>query len=267
MNINSILEMAEKYAWEYGPKILVAAIIYFVGSFFIKKISIIFKSILVTNKIDASLSKFFGSAVDIGLKIVLFLIIAGSLGFETTSFIAIFSALTLAIGFALQGSLGNFASGVLILLFKPYKLGDLITVDDKSGVVDEIQIFNTILITSQGKKIIIPNGKITEGPIENITSDEAVRVDILIDVMDNTDFQKLKPIIQSITDAFENKLSDKSYHLAIIGFPKDAMTLEIGCWTTGEHYWKAYYYLFETVKEKFDQHNIVLSKEDHDDED
>lgn len=262
MNLNEILAIASKYFWEYGPKILIALVIYLVGSYIIKKVSRLFRQVLSRNSIDPSLSKFFASVVDIGLKVILLLVVAGRLGFETTSFIALFSALTLAIGFALQGSLGNFASGVLILLFKPYKIGDLITVDEKSGVVDEIQIFNTILSTAQGKKIIIPNGKVTEGPIENISSTEVVRVDVVIDVKDNTQLSKLKPIIEEVIQKYPAKIKDKPIHLKIIGFPRDAMSVEIGCWVEGSAYWDTFYYLNEAIKEAFDAHSIEFAKED-----
>src|SRR5690349_15527634 len=155
------------FAWNYGPKVLVAIAIFVIGWWVIRRLTEGFDHFLRARKVDAGLRPFFTSLTDTALKVVLIFMVANTIGIETTSFIAIFSAIAFSVGLALQGSLGNFASGVLILLFKPFKVGDMLTVVGLTGKVTEIQIFSTILRTPSGKKIIIPNGKMTQEAIQN----------------------------------------------------------------------------------------------------
>lgn len=265
MDVNSYLEKSIQFALQYGPNIVLSLVILIGGLWFIKRISTTFSSLLKARNVDESLRPFFASMVDIGLKVVLLLVVAGRLGFETTSFIAIFSALAFAIGLALQGSLGNFASGVLILLFRPYKVGDVISVADKSGRVDEIQIFNTILSTPSGKKIIIPNGKVTEGPIENVVAGGEVRSEVKIDVLDTTSIALLRPVCAEVVRKCPFALAGREPFVEIEGFPRDAISVVVGCWTTGEHFWDTFYYLNEELKKAFDTVGIVLAKEGRED--
>jgi len=155
MEVNSYIDQLTLLAWQYGPKVLSALAILVIGFWVIRKFSQGFNAFMRARKIDDSLRPFFGTLIDTAMKVVLLLVVASTVGIGTTSFIAIFSAIAFAVGLALQGSLGNFASGVLILLFRPYKVGDHLWVADKTGRVTEIQIFNTVLTTPQGKKIII----------------------------------------------------------------------------------------------------------------
>jgi small conductance mechanosensitive channel len=253
------------FAWDYGPNIVLSIALLVGGLWAIKRISTGFDQLLKARKIDESLRPFFASMVDVAMKVVLLLIVAGRMGFETTSFIAVFSALAFAIGLALQGSLGNFASGVLILLFRPYKVGDFITVAGLTGKVVEIQIFNTILTTPQGKKIIFPNGKMTEGAIENIGEHAEVRADIVIYLKDNTSLNLVRAVVEDVVKKCPHALPNKPAFVQIAGFPKDAMQVEIGCWTTGEHQLDTFYYLNEELKKAFDVVGIELSKKDEDD--
>jgi small conductance mechanosensitive channel len=249
-------------AWTYGPNALIAAALLIGGLWAIRRITRIFDLFLRQRNVDESLRPFFASLVDVGLKVVLLIVVAGRIGLETTSFIAVFSAIAFSVGLALQGSLGNFASGVLILLFRPYKVGDLLTVADKTGVVLEIQIFNTILRTPQNKRIIIPNGKMTEGPIENVAEKAEVRVDVRMDVQDDTPIQLLRSVSENVLRHCPYALDHKDPFVKIAGFGRDAMTAEIGCWVNGEHYVETGYYLYEELKKAFDAVGIIMAKED-----
>ncbi|MEY3240854.1 MAG: hypothetical protein RIR11_2292 [Bacteroidota bacterium] len=260
MDVQYYMQYATDLAWNYGPNLVIAITLLVGGMWAIKRVSNGFAQFMKARKIDPSLQPFFTSFVDIGMKVALLLVVAGRLGFETTSFIAIFSALAFAIGLALQGSLGNFASGVLILLFKPYKIGDIVAVEDKMGKVAEIQIFHTIIITPQGKKVIMPNGKMTEGAIENIQSDAEVRADVEILVRDTTPITMLRLAAQNAVVQCPKRLADKAPFVEIGGFGHENMKVITGCWTTGEHYWDTYYLLHELVKNELDKAGIALAR-------
>ena len=260
MDIQYYMQYATDFAWNYGPNFVIAIFLLVAGMWLIKRVSTGFAQFMKARKVDPSLRPFFASFADIGMKVTLLLVVAGRLGFETTSFIAIFSALAFAIGLALQGSLGNFASGVLILLFKPYKIGDIVAVEDKMGKVDEIQIFHTIIITPQGKKVIMPNGKMTEGAIENIQSDADVRADVEILLRDTTPITMLRLAAQNAVVQCPNRLTNKAPFVEISGFGHENMKVIVGCWTIGEHYWDTYYLLHELVKNELDKAGIALAR-------
>ena len=247
------------FAWNYGPNVIIAILIFIGGLWLIQRLSNIFARFLKIRKIDPSLQSFFISAADVVMKVVLLLIVAGRLGIETTSFIAVFSAVAFAVGLALQGSLGNFASGVLILLFRPYKLGDIVTVGDKMGVVSEIQIFNTVLITPQGKKLIIPNSKVTEGAIENMQMDAEIRADIKAKVKDTTALDALRIAGKNAIVLCPHRLKDKELFVEISHFIDDSMEVTIGCWTHGAHFWETYYALHQYFKIELDKADIHLA--------
>jgi small conductance mechanosensitive channel len=230
MEEGKYLQYAMDFLWNYGPNIVIALAMLVGGLWVIRRISNIFASFLKARKVDQSLQPFFSSLADVGMKVALLLMVAGRLNIETTSFIAIFSAIAFAIGFALQGSLGNFASGVLILLFRPYKIGDIITIAGSMGEVQEIQIFNTILATPQGKRIIIPNGKMTEGAIENIESGKDVRVDVRVSVKDKTDMATLKKAATAAVLQCPGRLEDRLPFIAIDGFEDDGYRRLLDQW-------------------------------------
>lgn len=262
MEEKTYLDQALDFAWNYGPNLLFAIAILLVGLWLIRRISSGFEAFLRGQNVDASLRPFFASLADVGMKVVLLLIVAGRLGIETTSFIAIFSAIAFAVGLALQGSLGNFASGVLILLFRPYKVGDQIRASDKEGDVAEIQIFNTVLLTPQGKRIIIPNGKMTEGAIERICKNDEVRRDVAIAVKAETSLALLRPVAEDVARRCPFGLPGREPFVQITGFPGDGMLVEVGCWTTGAQYDNAFYFLNEELKKAFDAVGIELAKRD-----
>ncbi|MEZ4920615.1 MAG: mechanosensitive ion channel family protein [Saprospiraceae bacterium] len=266
MEEKTYLDKAMDMAWNYGPKIVLASLLLIGGLWLIRKITTGFSLVLKGRNIDESLRPFFTSMVDVAMKVALIMVVANVIGLETTSFIAIFSAIAFSIGFALQGSLGNFASGVLILLFRPYKVGDFIEIDDKMGFVKEIQIFNTILETPQRKRIIIPNGNLTEDAITNITETGEIRVDVIIHVKDFTPIPTLRLAAAEAVEVCPYRIPDTAPFVEISGFPRDAMQVEIGCWTTGENYWPTFYFLHESTKNALDKHGIQLAEEDRDDD-
>ncbi len=249
------------FAWLYGPSVLMALALLIVGMWVIKRLIRGFDSFLHKRKMDDSLRPFFISLTDVGLKVVLLLVVASMVGLETTSFIAIFSALAFSVGLALQGSLGNFASGVLILLFRPYKVGDLLTVNGLTGHVAEIQIFSTILLTQHGKRIIIPNGKMTEGAIENMGHDTPVQAQISLLVDAETSLQTLRQIAAEVAGRCKHTLSDHPSTVQLSGMNRDDIKIDVGCWTSGQHYNETMDFLYEELKKAFDANGIKLAKE------
>jgi small conductance mechanosensitive channel len=262
MDTNAYINYAFDTIKLYGPNILISLAILAIGLWVIRRIIKAFQVFLIARQVDESLRPFFVALTDIAMKITLILVVAGRLGLETTSFIAVFSAGIFAIGLALQGSLGNFASGILLLMFRHVKTGDWVVLDGKMGFVHEIQIFNTILVTPQGKYIIIPNRKMTEGILENMTMEGEVRADAIIHVKDNTSIPTLRDAAEAAIKHCPYRSQNKPAVVEIQGFPKDSIEVVIGCWTTGQHYWETFYFLHERVKYEFDIVGIKLAKED-----
>jgi small conductance mechanosensitive channel len=260
MEVNSYIDQLTQLAWQYGPKVLSALIILIVGFWVIRKASQGFDAFLRARKVDESLRPFFGTLIDTGMKVVLLLVVASTVGIQTTSFIAVFSAVAFAVGLALQGSLGNFASGVLILLFRPYKVGDHIAVADKTGKVTEIQIFNTILSTPQGKKIIIPNSKMTEGAIENIAEGSDVQADIFLLVDADTPIDILRASAATLTKNCPHTIRDRPAKVVVNALSRDDMKVTMEFWTRGENYDDAVAWLYEAVKEEFEVRGVKLAK-------
>jgi small conductance mechanosensitive channel len=166
-NFSLLAATAKAWLIQYGPNFIAAILVLFVGMFIINRLAKLVAKSLTVNDVDSSLRSFLSSIVSVGLKVLLLITVAGMIGIQTTSFVAIIGALGLAVGLALQGSLANFAGGVLVLVFKPFKTGDFIEAGGKAGVVKEIQIFNTILLTDDHKTIILANGAVSNGTIVN----------------------------------------------------------------------------------------------------
>lgn len=246
---------------DYGPKVLMALLLLFVGLWVIGRITASFRAMLKKKQVDDSLRPFLSSLVDVGLKVALLLMVAAQVGIETTSFIAIFSAVAFAVGLALQGSLGNFASGVLILLFRPYRVGDLLSVQGEFGCVTEIQIFNTILTTDHNKKIIIPNSKMTDGAIVNIEQGEQVLTEVTLLLALDTNLAAVREAAEAAAVKCPWRLHDRPAEIAVVGISRDDMKVDIAWWTTGEHYIATMDYMHEGLLQEFAERNIQLAKE------
>jgi small conductance mechanosensitive channel len=216
---------------------------------------------LRSKKVDPSLRPFFTSLSDTGLKAILILMVASTVGIETTSFIAVFSAVAFSIGLALQGSLGNFASGVLILLFRPFRVGDLLSVSDKTGKVSEIQVFSTVLMTSSGKKIIIPNGKMMEGPIENIADGSDVQAEVSLLLNSKTPLDWLRATVDEVAARCPYNSGFGPAAVQISGMNREDMKVQIAVWTKGETYEETLHFLYEELKKAFEVAGIELAKE------
>mgnify|MGYP001577085058 CR=1 FL=1 len=247
---------------EFTPKILVALAILFIGSFVIGLAVKASKKLMKVGGLDETLQKFLGNLVNWALKILLIITVMSKLGVETTSFAAIIASAGLAIGLALQGSLGNFAGGVLIMIFKPFKIGDLIEAQGEIGVVKEIEIFTTKLIGLSNKVIIIPNGSLSNGNIINYSQQGTRRVDLTIGVSYEAD------IILNILTSHPKVLKDPAPNVTVSELADSSVNFAVRPWSKTEHYWDVYFEVTEAVKLELDKagidipypHQVIIKK-------
>lgn len=258
MNIDSILEKLIDFASVYGIKIIGAILIWVVGSWMIKKVMKGLKKIMSKRDYDESLQKFLLNLVNWSLKILLAVVILGKLGVETTSFAAILAAAGLAIGMALQGSLGNFAGGVLMMIFKPIKIGDLIEAQGEIGVVKEIEIFTTKLVGLSNKEIIIPNGSLSNGNIINYTTEGTRRVDLVFGVGYDSDIKQTKDVLMNVLTSHSKVLKDPAPTVNVMELADSSVNFAVRPWCNVEDYWDVYFDITENVKIALDTAGIEI---------
>jgi small conductance mechanosensitive channel len=257
-NFYTYLDDIIKLSIEYAPKLLLALATLTIGFWLIKKIVSATTKLLSAKQVEISLVKFLDSLLNATLKILLLISVASMVGIATTSFVAILGAAGLAIGLALQGSLANFASGVLILFFKPYKVGDFIEGGGIKGSVDEIQIFNTILKTPDNKTIIIPNSQITSGSITNYSAEDTRRVDMTFGIGYNDDIDKAKGILHKLIEEDDRVLKEPQPLIVVSELADSSVNFSVRPWTKKEDYWGLYFDMQEKVKKAFDAENISI---------
>lgn len=242
----------------YAPKVVGALLTLFIGLWLANWLTRQVRRILFKRGFDESVLPFIASIISVGLKVMVLLSVAGMFGIETTSFIAIFSALAFAIGLALQGSLGHFASGVLILVFKPYKVGDLVTINGITGNVEEIQVFNTLLLTPDNRRVIIPNGVVTSGVITNNTSPGKIRVDMTFGVSYGDDIDKTRKIIQEVADGCPLVLKAPAVDIFVSEHGASSVNFAVRPWCKSEDFWNVYFYMHEHLKKAFDKGGVSI---------
>lgn len=235
----------------YAPKVVLALLTLIVGFWIANKMGGLLKKMLRQKHVDETIIPFLASLVTVLLKVLVVISVASMFGVETTSFVALIGGAGLAVGLALQGSLSHFASGVMLLIFKPYKIGDLITVNGFTGNVEEIQIFNTILKTLDNKKIIIPNGSVTSGAITNISGQGTIRVDMQYSVAGSESIDKVRSVIQSVADTCPMALKEPTIDILVNSQEIGITKFDVRPWCKSEHYWDVYYYMQENIKRQF----------------
>ncbi|UKJ09299.1 mechanosensitive ion channel family protein [Solitalea lacus] len=240
----------------FGPKLLGALVVFIIGLYLANMVARLVSKALSRRRIDISLQSFLGSLVSVGLKILLLISVAGMLGIQTTSFVAVIGALGLAVGLALQGSLANFAGGVLILVFKPFKVGDLIESGGQTGHVQEIQIFNTILLTPENKTVILANGGVSNSTIINYSRHGNLRVDITMAVAPDNDIEKVRRVALQAIDANRFVLKEPAPSVNVIKVGDGMITLAIRPYATPVDYWDAFFTVQEDVKNAWDKNNV-----------
>jgi small conductance mechanosensitive channel len=257
-NVQVYTEEAIKLAIEYLPKVALAIITLIIGFSIIKTIVNTLAKTLVKKEVDASLVPFLKSIINALLKVALIIAVASMVGIETTSFIAILGAMGLAIGLALQGSLSNFAGGVIILLLKPFRVGDVITAQGFTATVYEIQIFHTILKTADKKTVILPNGPLANSPITNITLEPVRRVDFTFGIGYNDDIDKAKAIIKQLIAADTRILKDPAPFVAVAELADSSVNFVVRVWANGADFWAVNFDMIENVKKTFDKEGVSI---------
>ncbi|KZY34697.1 mechanosensitive ion channel protein [Alcanivorax sp. HI0083] len=258
--IQPYLDKAIELSMAYLPKVVLAMVTLVVGFWIIKRVIKGMNRVLGHKAVDDTLQKFMTSFIDVLLKILLLVAVAGMVGVETTSFIAMLGAIGLAVGLALQGSLGNFAGGVLILFFKPYRLGDIVEAQGYTGRVWDIQIFNTILITYDNQRIVIPNGLMSNGCIKNIFVEPQRRVDIEFGISYGDSIEQARAAIQTVIDNDDRILSGDKFdpNIFVSAHADSSINMLTRVWVNSEDYWPVYFGLFEQVKYAFDKAGITI---------
>ncbi len=251
-------ELIQGAVIEYAPKILTALAILIVGLFVIKFIVKAAVGIMKKRSIDITLQKFLGNLIGWALKILLFITVIAKLGVETASFAAIIAAAGLAVGMALQGSLGNFAGGVLIMIFKPFKIGDLVEAQGEIGVVKEIEIFTTKLTGLSNREIIIPNGTLSNGNIINYTTEGTRRVDLVIGVSYDADIKETKDVLMNVLTSHPKVLKDPKPAVTVLELADSSVNFAVRPWCNTEHYWDVYFEVTENVKIALDKAGIEI---------
>jgi len=245
-------------AKEFGPKLLTAVLIFLIGSWVIKKIVGAGRKMMSKSKYDESLQRFLLNLISWALKAFLVIVVISQLGVDITTFAAVIAAAGLAIGFALQGSLANFAGGVLIMIFKPYRLGDLIEAQDSLGVVKEIEIFTTKLVTLDNKLAIIPNGVMANGKILNYTAEGKIRVDITIGVGYDEDIKRTKDVLLEVLTSNPKVLQDPAPSVNVSELADSSVNFAVRPFCKPEDYWDVYFGTIENCKLALDKAGIEI---------
>lgn len=226
---------------QYGPKVLMALLVLWVGTMIVRVIARVLDKVLDRRGVEPTLKRFLHSLVTISLRILVFITAIQMMGVATTSFVAIIGAAGLAVGLALQGTLANFAGGTLILLFKPYKVGDLIEAQGILGNVKEIQIFTTVLLTPENKTAIIPNGAMANGNIINYSSDGKMRVDLTFGVSYGEPLDKVRKVLEDVMAADPLALQDPAPSITVSKLNLEGIELAVRPWCDPKDYWTVYF--------------------------
>ena len=253
-----LLESGMDLLVQYGPKLLAAIVIFYIGKFAAKWIKHIVTRLMDKADVDPLIVGFASNMVYIGTMIFVVIAVLGQLGIHTTSFIAILGAAGLAIGLALKGSLANFASGFLLIIFRPFKVGDFIEAAGVTGKVQVIQIFTTTLLTPDNKTIIIPNDKLGNDNITNYSTQETRRVDMTVGVSYDADLKEVRSILEDIVNRDERILKDPPYQIVVGELADSSVNFFIRVWVKSGDYWNVYYDTNEIVKLRMDEAGINI---------
>ena len=249
---------AQELILTYGPNLLLAILTLIIGWWLVKKVVNVVDRAMERNTVEETLRHFLASMVGILLKALLLISVASMIGIETTSFIAMLGAAGLAVGLALQGSLANFAGGVLILFFRPFKVGDLIEAQGFLGIVKEIQIFVTVITTVDNRRIIIPNGPLSNGCITNLNAESLRRIDMTFGIGYGDDVLKAKEVIHQVIAADDRILKDPPPDVFVSEHGDSSVNFAVRPWVHPDHYWDVYFHMHEQLKLTFDREGISI---------
>ena len=256
INIEQLITNLVNTGIELGKSIIGAIILYVIGRFIIKQINMLVAKLLEKRKFEISVQTFLKSLVSILLNLILAFAIVSKLGVETTSFAAILASAGVAIGMALSGNLSNFAGGLIILVFKPFKVGDVIEAQGVCGAVKEILIFHTILATPDNRIIHVPNGALSGNTIINLSKESIRRAEWDFGVEYGEDFEKVKAVLEDIIAADSRILNNPAPFIALGALSASSVDIKVRVWMKSEDYWNVYFDMNKVVYERFNKENI-----------
>lgn len=256
--LKNLIHLIEEFAVTYGGKLLLALVILIAGFRLVKIITKKIFNSKTTNRLDASTRGFAQSLVNICLKIIIGITALSVIGVPMSSMIAVIGSCGLAVGLALQGSLSNIAGGFILLVFKPFSVGDYITTPDISGTVEDIGVFHTKIITNDNKIIIVPNGNISNSTLTNVTAMKERRVDLTFTAAYNADINKVEQTLLDVCNAHELVLKDPEPFARLSAHKDSALEYTVRAWCKADDYWTVYFDLIRDVKLAFDKENIVI---------
>lgn len=251
----NILDTALEYSWS----IFLALLIFFVGKWIVNRVvKVLGKLLRKIDGIDEILVKFLENVAYYSLITAVILAALNKLGITTTSFLAILGAAGLAVGLALKDSLGNFASGVMIIIFKPFRVGDFVTAGGVTGSVSEVGIFNSVFVTGDNQRIVVPNSSITSGSITNVNAFDTRRVDLVVGISYDDDIKKAKDLITNLLTSHEKILVDKGITVAVSELADSSVNFVVRAWVNTPDYWEVRFFLIENIKLVFDKEGITI---------
>jgi small conductance mechanosensitive channel len=258
MDMSNIIPKLQEWGTFYGLKIIAAVVIFIVGRWVAKILRNLIERMMSKAKVHETLVKFVGNLTYVALLVIVIIAALNQLGIQTTSFIAIIGAAGLAVGLALQGSLANFAAGVLMIIFRPFKVGDYVEGGGTAGTVETINIFTTHLISPDNKEIIVPNAKITGDNIVNYSAKDTRRLDLVFGVSYSDDLQKVKNVLLDILKADSRILQNPAPTIGVLELADSSVNLAVRPWVKGSDYWPIFFDLKEKIKERFDAESISI---------
>lgn len=258
ISMENLLDKLLDMAISLGIKLVIAIIVFFIARWLIKRFKKLIQKVMVKREVEASLATFIQSTISITLNFLLIIIIVGILGIETSSFLALFASAGVAVGMALSGTLQNFAGGVMILFFKPFKVGDYIEAQGQNGTVKEIQIFNTILSTPDNKIIIVPNGGLSTGITKNYSKADLRRVDWEFGIAYGDNYDKAKEIIAGLLNNDPRIIHEPPYLIALGSLGDSSVNIVVRAWVKVADYWDVFFNLNEQVYKTFSKENINI---------
>jgi len=256
--ITGYMDTGVEMAMSYGPQLILAIVVLIVGLWIVNRVVRLMGAGMERSNTEPTLAKFLCNLTSFGLKALLLISVASMVGIETTSFIAVLGAAGLAVGLALQGSLANFAGGVLVLMFRPYKVGDFVEAQGVSGTINEIGIFNTVMKTPDNKVIIVPNGAISNGIITNYSMEATRRVDFVFGIGYGDDIGKAKATIERLIQEDSRPLADPAPQIVVSSLGDSSVNITTRVWVNAPDYWGFFFYLTEKVKLTFDEEGISI---------
>ncbi|MGM0655896.1 MAG: mechanosensitive ion channel family protein [Thermodesulfobacteriota bacterium] len=258
INIEKYIEVLTYWVTSYSVKVIAALLILMIGKWLARRLTNLIAKLMEKNKVDITLVRFLESILYYTFLVMVVIAAAGQLGINTTSFITIMGAAGLAIGLALKDSLSNFASGVMLVMFRPYKVNDYVDIGGVAGSVVTISLFTTELSTPDNQKVIVPNSSITSNVITNVTANPTRRVDLVMGIGYNDDIKKAKEVIQGILAEEKRILPTPAPLIAVSELADSSVNIVVRPWVNTGDYWNVYFALQENIKLAFDANGISI---------